>query len=280
MRNKVGLVLEGGALRGIFTAGAIDFFLEKGIKFDYVVGVSAGACNLFGYVGNSKGFVKSGMIGDDPFFGLTTIKEDRKIINLDKVFDDYAVNGNFSYKAFMENPIKWEMVVTNINTGQAEYLTEKKDIERLKKIGKASCSIPLLTEPIQIGNKLYLDGGIADSIPVKRAFEKGCNKVVVVCTRRKDKFPHISEPEKPVYNRVYAKYPEFIDTIYSREQIYRYIKKFLADGEKQGNIIAITPTLPEVGRLESNQDKLKTYYYHGYTKAEDRYQEILEFFKK
>lgn len=278
--KKVGLVLEGGALRGIFTAGVIDFLLDKKIKFDYVIGVSAGSCNLLGYVGEARNFAKNSMLSDDPFFGVNTLVENKKIIDLDKVFDEYTENSNFSYDKFIKNPIKWEMVATNIKTGQAEYLSERKDIEKIKKIGKASCSMPLITKPVAIDGQLYLDGGIADSIPIKRAFEMGCDKLVVVCTRRKEKAPHISEAEKPFYNKMYKQYPDFLDTVYSREQIYKYIQKEIDLYEKQGRIVSIVPTIPEVGRLEADQDKLLTFYYHGYTKAEDRYEDILKLFKK
>ena len=278
--EKIGLVLEGGALRGIFTAGVIDYFLENNVKFDYVIGVSAGACNTLSYVANAKGFVRNAMLGDNPFFGVEQVKENRKIIDLNKVFDEYTTNSNFSYDNFLNSDIEWEFVVTNIKTGQAEYLSEKKDIDKLKQIGIASCSMPLITKPVKIGKKLYLDGGISDSIPIKRAFEKGCTKVVVVCTRRKDKFPHIKEAEKPIYNNVYKNYPEFLDTIYSREQIYKYIKEYIDEEEAKGNVISIVPTLPEVGRLESDQDKLKLYYYHGYTKAEDNLERINKWFRK
>lgn len=278
--EKIGLVLEGGALRGIFTAGVIDFFLENNIKFDYVIGVSAGACNAFGYIAEAKGFVKRGMLGDNPFFGVSQVKENNKIIDLNKVFEEYTEGSNFSYEKFLKSNIEWELVATNIKTGQAEYLNEHKDIEKLKKIGIASCSMPLLTKPVKIGRKLYLDGGIADSIPIKRAFEKGCTKVVVVCTRRQDKFPHVKEPEKPIYNKVYKEYPEFLDTLYSREQIYKYTKDYILEEESKGRVVAIVPTLPEVGRLESDQDKLRLYYYHGYTKAEENFERIKKLFKK
>ena len=281
-KNKVGLVLEGGGLRGIFTAGALDYLMERGVKFDYVIGVSAGSCNTFQYLGNKKGFLKTCMLeseGKDSFFGVQQMVESHKIVDLDKVFDEYAEMYGFDYKKFMKNKTEWEMVVTNVKTGKAEYLSDRKDLERAKTISKASCSLPIITSPKELDGKLYLDGGIADSIPVKRAQEMGCDKVVVICTRRKDKYPHMSDPEKAVVEQLYKKYPKLISTMYRRENVYKKTKKYIDEQDKKGKVIQITPTLPEIGRLETDEEKLKLYYYHGYAKAEDNYKDIMKFFK-
>jgi len=281
-KQKIGLVLEGGGLRGVFTGGAVDFFLDKGIKFDYVIGVSAGSCNTCAYVAGLRGYAKSCMVQDDPrnnFFGLSQMRDSHKIIDLDKVFEDYTIQYGLDFKKMINNKIEWEMVVSNIVTGKAEYKSEKKDIERLKTIGKASCSLPLITSPIELDENLYLDGGLCDSIPIQRALDQGCDKVVVICTRRKNKIPHVSDIQKPLYESVYKKYPKLLEAIFDRENSYIKENKLVDNLVKKGKCVCIRPTLPEVGRLESDQEKLKMYYYHGYTKAESYYQDILKLMK-
>ena len=144
---------------------------EKGLSFSYVVGVSAGSCNLFAYVGKQRGYARACMIQKDrsnSFWGVPQMVESHKFVDLDKVFYDYAEQYDFDFDEFIANPIEWEMVVSNIETGLAEYM-HTDDIERSRIIGKASCSMPGLTSPVEIDGQYYLDGGICDSIPIRRA---------------------------------------------------------------------------------------------------------------
>ena len=269
--NKVGLVLEGGGLRGIFTAGVIDCLLDKNVEMDYVVGVSAGSCNAFEYIGKQRGYIKSCLIQKnkfESFYGVPQMIESHKYVDLDKVFDEYSKKYGFDYDAFINNPIEWEMVVSNINTGKAEYMhSDNKDEAVL--IGKASCSLPGLTSPRQIGDYLYLDGGICDSIPVQRALDMGCDKVVVVLTRKKGNFSVTNEATKILFRRLYAEYPEFVQALMDRNDLYVSQVKLAEELERQGKAIIIRPTMQEVGRLESDEKALMLSYYHGYTKAKE-----------
>lgn len=281
MSNKVALVLEGGGLRGVFTAGVIDNFLENNIKFDYVVGVSAGACNTFAYVGKAHKFIKKCMIQKNPFnsfYGVPQMIGSHKYVNLEKVFYDYTKQYGFSYEKFSKSRVKWEMVASNIETGEAEYLTSK-DIEKAKLIGKASCSLPILTDPVAIDGKLYLDGGICDSIPIEHALSKGYDKIVVVCTRKKGHFSKVKDVEKPVYKNMYERYPLFLKAVNERTDLYRRQVELCEELEKEGKVILIRPTMPEVGRLESDEDELNLAYYHGYTKAKDFISDIKKWTK-
>lgn len=282
--KKVGLVLEGGGLRGIFTAGVIDFFLDKGIEFDYVVGASAGACNTLGYLAKKRGFVKQGMTnvnGKDAFFGVAQMVDSHKYVNLDRVFLDYAEKYELDYDTFLKSKTKWDMVVSNIETGKPEYKHENKDVKRVQTIGIASCSLPLLTFPVELDGKLYLDGGITDSIPIERAEEMGCEYNVVIATRRKGHYCHLSKAEKPAYNSLYGKkYPKFLEAIYDREERYKKQVSYIEEQAKNKKVVLIRPTLPEAGRLEKDTSKLELSYYHGYAKAQDAYNDILELMKK
>lgn len=274
--EKIALVLEGGGLRGVFTAGVIDCFLENDINFDYVCGVSAGSCNAFAYVGKAKGFIKKCMMQQDKknnFFGVRQMTESHKYVNLDKVFYDYTKQYNYNYDTFKKSKTKWEFVATNLKTGKADYLYSK-DIKKALKMGVASCSLPILTSPVEIDGNIYLDGGMADSVPVQRALDLGYDKVVVVATRKKGSFSSVKRAEKPIYNRLYKKYPNFLKAVEKRTSLYRQQIALCEQLEKQGKVILIRPTLKEVKRLESNLDELSLSYYHGYTKAKEYIEQI------
>ena len=269
--SKVALVLEGGGLRGIFTAGVIDCFLENNIDFDYVCGVSAGSCNAFAYLAKSKNFIKQSMMQTDKknaFFGVRQMSETHKYVNLDKVFYGYTKQYGFDFDTFKNTKVDWEFVATNIETGKAEYL-HSDNVEKARRMGVASCSLPILTEPVDIDGKLYLDGGMSDSVPVKRALDKGYDKVVVVCTRKKGSFSKVKQFEKPIYNQLYKKYPNFLKAVYARTKLYKDQITLCENLEAQGKVILIRPTLKEVSRLESDLNELSLFYYHGYTKAKE-----------
>lgn len=267
--SKIALVLEGGGLRGVFTAGVIDCFIDNKINFDYVCGVSAGACNTFAYVARAKNFVRQSMMQMDKknsFFGIKQMTKSHKYVDLDKIFSDYTVQYGFSYEKFLKSKTKWEFVATNIETGKAEYLNSK-NVEEVKKMGIASCSLPIVTKPVKLNGKLYLDGGMSDSVPIQRALDKGYDKVVVVATRKKGSFSKVKKAEKPIYNRLYSKYPNFLKTVNKRTKLYKDQIEQCEKLDAEGKVILIRPTLPEVSRLESDLNELSLSYYHGYTKA-------------
>ena len=276
--SKTGLVLEGGALRGVFTGGVIDCFMDKNIKFDYIVGVSAGSCNLFAYVGGKRGYARACMIQKDrsnSFWGVPQMVESHKFVDLDKIFYEYTKQYDFDFDKFISNPQDWEIVVSNVETGQAEYM-HTDDIERSRLIGKASCSMPGLTEPVDIDGHLYMDGGICDSIPVHRALDQGCDKLVIVLTRKKGNYSHVNEAALMLFRRIYGKYPNFINALEARTKLYHDQVDLAEELEAQGKAIIIRPSLQEVGRLESNEDELMMSYYHGYTKAKEYIDRIRE----
>ena len=274
--SKIALVLEGGALRGIFTAGVVDCFLDNNINFDYVCGVSAGSCNTFSYVSKSRGYFKRCVLNNDKndsFYGVKQMKESHKFVNLDKVFYEYTDKYNFNAEGFKNSKTDWEFVVSNILTGKAEYM-HSDDYDLALKMGVASCSLPILTEPVEIDGQLYLDGGMADSVPVQRAIDKGYDKIVVVCTRKKGSFSSVKPYEKPVYGRLYKQYPNFLETVARRTSLYKEQIELCESLEQQGKVILIRPTLHEVKRLESDSDELSLSYYHGYTKAKEYIEQI------
>lgn len=269
--SKIGLAMEGGGLRGIFTAGAIDCLLDNEINFDYVVGASAGACNTFSYVGKANKYMKNIITMKNPFksfYGVPQMIESHKYIDLDKVFYEYTVTYDFDFDTFINNPVKWEMVVSNMHTGKAEYMSSH-DVEKAKTIGKASCSLPIITSPVEIDNQLYLDGGICDPIPFERAFESGCDKVVAILTRKKGNYSVSKQATQTLFKRFYGDYPEFLNALLERNELYVKQVEKIEELERQGKAIIIRPTMQEVGRMESDLSQLSLAYFHGYTKCKE-----------
>ncbi|MBR4462753.1 MAG: patatin family protein [Erysipelotrichaceae bacterium] len=277
---KTALVLEGGGLRGIFTAGVVDCLLDNKIFFDYVIGVSAGACNMFAYIGEQKRYIKKCMIQKNPFesfYGVPQAIESHRLVDLDKVFDEYTESYGFDFDRFISSRTKWEMVVSNMRTGQAEYL-HSDDIERAKLIGKASCSLPIITPPVKIDDDMYLDGGILDSIPVQRALDLGYDRILVVLTRKKGNFSSLKEATKLIFSRLYADYPTFLEKAFQRGVKYREEVALCEKLEAEDKAIIIRPTMQEVGRLESDEDALSMSYYHGYTKTKEYIAQLKQWF--
>ena len=273
---KTALVLEGGGLRGVFSAGVIDCFLDHDIRFDYVIGVSAGACNAMAILGKQKRYfwsIINTVSGRNSFYGVSQMVDSHRFVNLDKIFYEYTEQFHFDFDTLMNNPAEWEMVVSNIETGKAEYMTTR-DLDRLRVIGKASCSLPIITDPVNIDGQLYLDGGICDSIPIEHVLEKGFDRIVVVLTRKKGNYSHTNEPTKAIIRRIYSAYPNLIKAMYDRGDLYRNEVAMCEQLEQEGKVILIRPTMKEIGRLESDENEISLSYFHGYTKAKENIEAI------
>ena len=174
--KRAGLVLEGGANRGVFTSGALDYLMEQDFYIPYVVGTSAGACNAVDYVSRQPLRTKNCTIITDKKKRYVTIKNTLKtgtLLDMDLIFEKYPNEiFPFDFDTFFQSDTECELVVTNCQTGDAEYMTEKHDRRRLMDIGRASSSIPVVSPMVEIDGVPYLDGGIADSIPLIHAMER------------------------------------------------------------------------------------------------------------
>ena len=184
---KTGLVLEGGACRGIFTTGVLDYWMEKGRTFDYCLGVSAGAGNAMNYKSGQKGRVFAMTAEEDmpEYYGISQLKNSGHLLDLDYLYHTLSYEGKypFDFAAYYQNPMVCEYVVTCCETGQPEYLEENVYQKRLLEIVKASSSMPGICSPVELGRKHYLDGGISDPLPVFHAMAEGCDRVVLVTTK-------------------------------------------------------------------------------------------------
>lgn len=278
-----GLVLEGGAMRGMFSAGVMDVLMENGITFDGVVGVSAGAvfgCNY-----------KSEQIGRTIRYNMKYIKNPeycsiRSLIKTGDMFGrDFCYNripnelDKFDNNTFMKNPLKFYVVATDINTGKALYKRiDSADEEGLEYM-RASASMPLVSKPIEIDGKKLLDGGIADSVPLEFFVNKGYDKNLVVLTQPKG-YVKKKNSLLPLMKLTLRKYPKLIEAMANRHVLYNSQIKYAEQAETSGKAFIIRPKekLP-IGRLEKNPETLKKVYDLGRKQALENLEKIKEYLK-
>ena len=283
MFYNAGLVLEGGGMRGSYTAGVLDYFIENGLQFRDVYGVSAGALIGANFVCGQKerGYrTLTGYIGNRDYSGFHHFIKTGNWYN-----NDFAYNripnelDPADYDTYEKSPMRFYSVIANLETGKAEYfhITDmKKQMDWLR----ASASLPLLSTPVLLNGKKYLDGGISDSIPLEESMKNGNEKNVVVLTQ------HRGFVKKPSSNRyparvVYRKYPNFVRAMENRHNMYNDETRLCYEMEKAGKAYIIQPEKPvEIARLEKDKDKLRRLYETGYNEGRRHYEKVIEFLEK
>ena len=278
---KAGIVLEGGATRGVFTAGVLDYLMEKDIYFKYVVGVSAGACNAVDYVSKQIGRTRQCMIIEEKENRYVDIKKMVKtgfLFDMDMIFDKYPNEiFPFDYEECFRSKVEWEVVVTNCETGKAEYLTEREDKKRVMQICRASSSLPLVAPVVEVDGTPYLDGSVADSVPISHALRKGYKKCVVILTRRKEYRKRHSKKADKLYIAALRKYPNLVNSMIHRSEVYNKQMDLIDRLEQEGKIFVVRPTEPEVSKTEQNAEVLNAFYEHGYKTMKQQYVAMLEY---
>lgn len=261
------LVLEGGAFRGLFTAGILDVLLENNIEIDEIVGVSAGALFGVNYFSKQKGRAiryNKKYCGDKRYMSLRSLLLTGNYIN--KEFTFYKVTKEldpFDNEQFKKTNKPFYAVVTNIETGKPEYFKIECPIDDLE-IFRASSAVPLVSKIIKIDNKKYLDGGISDSIPVYYNKDK-YDKNIVVLTQPLDykKYP-LSKQKERLIKLKYHKYPNLINTMINRHDNYNKLIKEIKDMENKGEIFVIRPNKKlDIKLSEKSPDKMQMIYDHG-----------------
>ena len=284
--KKATLVLEGGATRGVFTSGVLDLLMEKEIYTSHVIGVSAGACNALSYVSRQPGRTRDCMIPKEKdlgyYYGIRDFVKEKSIMNMDMIFDRYPKEiYPFDFDSYFKSEIECQLVTTNCVTGKAEYMTERKDRERLMKICRASSSMPLLTPIVNVDGVPYLDGGLADSVPIRRAESMENEKIVVVLTKNAGyRKQTVSKGMQKIYRRAYRSYPALIRTIFRRSFEYNKTMNYLDQLEKKGKVFVIRPQVKPVSRLERNTETLHAFYEHGYKLMERKLDALMEYLGK
>ena len=272
------IVLEGGATRGVFTSGVLDYLMEQDTYLSHVIGVSAGACNAVDYVSKQIGRTRNCMIVEDKEYNyhnnLRDFMREKSLLDMDMVFDKYPREiFPFDFETFQkscEQGMVCEQVTTNCITGKAEYMIETQDFDRLLRICRASSSMPLLCPMVNIDDVPYLDGGLADSVPYEHAMEMGCEKLVVVLTRERG-YVKTQEKAAGVMNRLYQRYPKIVEDMKLRAERYNASMEKLMQLEKEEKVFVIAPeSTYGVGRTETDTIKLRRLYDEGYRIATEQ----------
>ena len=280
---KTGLVLEGGALRTIFSAGVCDGLLAGGVMTDYVVGVSAGAAYGVSYISRQQGRnleVATRFAPDRRYMGFGNLlrRDNRSYFGLDFTFRRIPRElVPFDYETFAAYPGYMEAVVTNLNTGKADYLEIPRDAEGSSLLLQASCALPLMFPIFDVNGQPCLDGGVADGIPFERALEQGCDRVIVVLTKPRS---YVRKPDRALrlIERKYRQWPNFCNTMRQRAEQYNRCRERLFQMEREGKLLVIAPeTTRGVSRTERNVEKLRLLWADGYQQATDRMEEIRAF---
>ena len=269
--DKTGLVLEGGGLRGVFTCGVLDCFMDNGIRFPFAVGVSAGACNGLSYMSGQRGRAKASnidLMDEYHYIGFRYLLTQRCIMDFNLLFEDFPERIiPYDYDAYFSNPDRFVMVTTNCLSGKAEYLEEKLSSGRVMDIVRASSSLPFVSPVSYVDGVPMLDGGIVDSIPVEYAMGQGYEKLVVVLTRNKGY--RKKDDSMPLARLFSRRYPKLIKALSQRNTVYNKTMELIEKLEDEGRIRVIRPVNPvEVGRMEKDTDKLRALYQEGYAEAE------------
>lgn len=283
MYYNAALILEGGAMRGLYTSGILDVLLKKDIQFKTVIGVSAGSLAGANFV--SKQYKRTYNINtkyrdDKEYISMANVLKKESIINLDFLFDDHGPTWhNFDARAYERSETNFVIVATSLESGKAVTFDKPKPGRPLINALEASSSMPFISKPHETSKGLCLDGGVADSIPYDLAQKAGFDKIVVVRTRMRS---YRKKPTSFALRRLYAKhfkdYPNFIKQAIARPEDYNASVEKLNELEKAGEIFVLAPKEPvKVGRLEHSVKKLDELYQIGVNDMEARFDEMLKY---
>lgn len=279
---QAGLVLEGGGMKGIYTAGVLDFFLDKEIEFSNCYGVSAGACCLCSYLSRQKKRayrINVDYLDQKAYCSVESLIKTGDLFGADMCYSlipDYL--DPYDYDAFSRYQGNAYAVVTNIRTGKPEYMPLK-DMHQDTIAVRASSSLPLVSRNVKIGDELYLDGGISDSIPIRRSMKDGNRKNVIILTKEEG---YIRQPangaELALIRARYVRYPKVYECMRERHLTYNNTLQYIEEMQSQGKVFIIRPKQKSnVGRVEKDKAKLDALYEEGYRDAENCYMELLEY---
>lgn len=274
-------MLEGGAMRGMFTAGVTDVMMENGIEFDGAIGVSAGAAFGCNYKSKQIGrAIRYNMkyCNDERYCGFKTLLKTGDIYGVDFCYHQIPEKLDlFDKETYRQNPMDFYVVCTDVQTGEAIYHKCGKDVADDLLWMRASASMPLVSRVVEIEDIKALDGGMADSIPLKYFESIGYERNVVILTQPEG---YIKKKNKfiPVMKIRLKNYPKLIETVTNRHNIYNDTLKYIRGREESGEALVIRPPeMLKIGAVEHNPDNLKRVYELGRKTAEKRIEEIEKF---
>ena len=279
---KIGLVLEGGGMRTLFTAGVLDAFLDKNIEVNGVVGVSAGALFGVNYVSKQKERsvrYNKKYANEKGYMGLYSWITTGNAVNKDFAFYKIPFKlDKFDEEEFEKAKVDFYIVMTNIESGKPEYVLIK-DVFKQMEYLRATSALPFASKIIEINNKKYLDGGISDSIPIDFCESLGYDKIIVVLTRPEN----VCKEDKLnfLYKLVYRKYPNLVERLINMGKDYEVVLKKIKDLENKDKIFVIRPPeILKIGRLEKNKDKIQKVYDIGLNTGLKEIDNLLKYLNK
>jgi len=278
--RKAALVLEGGSMRTLYTSGVLDVFMENNVEFELIVSVSAGALNGGNFVAKHIG--RSAKINilhsnDSNYFGLRQLFLKGSIFNFDYLFYEPSKRlYPYDENALINSKQRFLIGATNCKTGLCEYF-EKYNYDDLAKVLQASSSMPLLSKPMNLDGEMYLDGSIADPIPLQKAFSERYDKIVVVLTRDMDyKSKKPSLFIRTLYRIYSKKYPDLVKTLINRPNVYNSYADEISRLEKDGKIFVFRPEKEvKVRKDEKDARKLLQLYFQGRDDAREKLEQML-----
>lgn len=275
--NDTGLILEGGGMRGLYTAGVLEYFAQHDIHFPYIIGVSAGACMAASYLSEQQGRNRSvsiDFVNDKRYLSFSNFIRKGELFGMDFIFDEIPNNiVPLDVKKIINGPDEFVVVTTNCETGEPMYFyKEDYDEKTLGKLLRASSLIPFFADAVEHEGRYMLDGGIVDPLPIIKAESDGYVKNVVVLTKPKGYYKKQSRMSTMIN---YKKYPKVDERMKVRYKHYNERLDYIFEQEKTGNIIVIAPSEDSgVGRTTRNKEKLENLYELGYKDAAEKFEAV------
>ncbi len=280
---KHGLVMEGGAMRGLFTAGVIDVMMEKNLTFDGAIGVSAGAVFGCNFKSKQPGRVlryNLRFCRDPRYSSFRSLFRTGDLFGADFCYREIPdLLDPFDRETYARSPMDFYVVATDVHTGQPVYHNCRTGDEEDLTWFRASASMPLAARTVSVGDYTLLDGGISDSIPLKHLESLGYDRNVVILTQP---IGYVKQKNKamPLMRNVYRQYPKLLQTIARRQDVYNETTAYIREKERRGEVFVIRPEAPlSIGRVEHHREKIQAVYDQGRAVAQKRLNALKEFLK-
>lgn len=276
--NDTGLVLEGGGMRGVYTAGVLEYFMEQDFYLPYVIGVSAGACNAASYLSRQKGRNKKVTIGyskHPEYISFKNFWKKRQLFGMDLIFDEIPNKlVPFDYQALQDAPEKFVIGATDCKTGESVYYEKSSYQDQILSILRASSSLPFMAPVIEMESRCLMDGGISDPIPIRKSEMDGNKKNLIIMTRN-DGYIKKRSRMNWLTRKVYPQYNGLVSSMDNRFNVYNETMDYIRKKEREGDVFVIRPKEPlQVGRVERDPVKLTALYEQGYQDAANKFEAL------
>lgn len=277
--EQIGLILEGGGMRGAYTAGVLDFFLDEKLYFESVFGVSAGGCNAISYISRQKGrniYIFQNYASDNRYVDLKGLFTRGSVFGMDFIFHEIPEKLVYlDYERYAASNTKLYIISTDCDTGRPDVrltMDARDSVDYLM----GSSSIPLFSPMVEVDGKKLLDGSASESIPLAAALYRGITRPVIVLTRNEGYRKKKSKANR-IFSACYKKYPNLVKSLQQRYITYNTSLENCEEMERQGKAVILRPSMPlDIDRFEKDPDKLTKLYQNGYDDAKKALNRILK----